>query len=69
MTTPAGSTDDEYGGVRDSVGAVVDEAVSSGRIVGAVVLVSQKGNVVYRGAAGFANCRMGGNRLSPLGTC
>jgi hypothetical protein len=28
MTTPAGSTDDEYGGVRDSVGAVVDEAVS-----------------------------------------
>jgi CubicO group peptidase (beta-lactamase class C family) len=55
MTTPAGSTHEADRGVRDRVGAVIDEAVSSGRIVGAVVLVSQHGNVIYRGAAGFAD--------------
>lgn len=55
MTTPAGRIYDADSGVRDNVGAVIDEAVSSGRIVGAVVLVSQNGNVVYRGAAGFAD--------------
>jgi CubicO group peptidase (beta-lactamase class C family) len=41
--------------MRDKVGAVVDEAVSSGRIVGAVVLVSRNGLLVYRGACGFAD--------------
>jgi CubicO group peptidase (beta-lactamase class C family) len=41
--------------VRDSVGAVIDDAVSSGRIVGAVVLVSRNGQLVFRGAAGFAD--------------
>lgn len=41
--------------MRDSVGAVIGEAVSSGRIVGAVVLVSRNGRLVYRGAAGFAD--------------
>jgi len=55
MTTPAGSALSADSGVRDRVGAVIDEAVSSGRIVGAVVLVSENGDVVYRGAAGFAN--------------
>ena len=55
MTTPGGSTHDAHRGVRDSVGAVIHEAVSSGRIVGAVVIVSQNGSVVYRDAAGFAD--------------
>jgi CubicO group peptidase (beta-lactamase class C family) len=55
MTTRAGTSDDTDGGVRDNVGAVVEEAVSSGRIVGAVVLVSRNGRLVYRGAAGFAD--------------
>ena len=57
MTTPVGISGDGDGdsGVRDSVGAVMDEAVSSGRIVGAVVLVSRNGQLVYRGAAGFAD--------------
>jgi CubicO group peptidase (beta-lactamase class C family) len=55
MTTNAGDTGDADGGVRDRVAAVVNEAVSSGRIVGAVVLVSLNGSVVYRGAAGFAD--------------
>jgi CubicO group peptidase (beta-lactamase class C family) len=55
MTTPTGSSDDADSEVRDSVGAVVDEAVSSGRIVGTVVLVSRNGRLVYRAAAGFAD--------------
>jgi CubicO group peptidase (beta-lactamase class C family) len=45
--------------VRDGVGAVIDEAVSSGRIVGAVVLVSRNGHLVYRGTAGFADREAG----------
>jgi CubicO group peptidase (beta-lactamase class C family) len=53
MATSAGTTDDS--GMRDSVGAVIDEAVSGGRIVGAVVLVSKNGKVIYQGAAGFAD--------------
>jgi CubicO group peptidase (beta-lactamase class C family) len=65
MTIRAGSSDDAGSGVRDgggrdsdvrdSVGALVEDAASSGRIVGAVVLVSRNGHLVYRGAAGFAD--------------
>jgi CubicO group peptidase (beta-lactamase class C family) len=54
MTTQATSRGNDSV-VRDSVGAVIDEAVSSGRIVGAVILVSRNGRLVYRGAAGFAD--------------
>jgi len=55
MTTPTASGPGTDDGVRDGVGAVINEAVSSGRIVGTVVLVSRDGHVIYRGAAGFAD--------------
>jgi CubicO group peptidase (beta-lactamase class C family) len=54
MTTPGSSRNDDSK-VRDSVGVVIDAAVSSGRIVGAVVLVSRNGRLVFRRAAGFAD--------------
>jgi CubicO group peptidase (beta-lactamase class C family) len=55
MTTPGRGRPEAESGVQDRVGAVIDEAVSSGRIVGAVVLVSRNGHLVYGGAAGFAD--------------
>ncbi len=56
MTTAAAeSTDSADCRMRDRIGAVIDGAVSSGRIVGAVVIVSHRGNIAYRGAAGFAD--------------
>ncbi len=39
----------------DAVDAVLDDAVGSGRIVGASVRVAQDGEIVYRRAAGFAD--------------
>lgn len=59
MATQGRSAQDADGAVRDDVGALIDEAVSSGRIVGAVVLISRNGRLVYRGAAGFADREAG----------
>jgi CubicO group peptidase (beta-lactamase class C family) len=58
VTTQTGNHDAD-GGARNGVGAVIDEAVSSGRIVGAVVLVSRNAQLVYRSAAGFADREAG----------
>jgi CubicO group peptidase (beta-lactamase class C family) len=55
MTTTTGTNRNADSGVQDALRAVIDKAVSSGRIVGAVVLVSRNGRLVYRGAAGFAD--------------
>jgi CubicO group peptidase (beta-lactamase class C family) len=52
---PVRTIRDADSGVRDGVAAVIDEAVSSGRIVGAVILVSRNGHLVYGCAAGFAD--------------
>lgn len=43
----------------DRVDAVIDAALAGQRVVGAVVLVSQDGNPVYRRAAGFADREQG----------
>lgn len=50
--TGSGPLDDAFGGRVDQV---VDRAVEEGRIVGAVILVARRGEMLYSRAAGFAD--------------
>jgi CubicO group peptidase (beta-lactamase class C family) len=45
--------------VQQAIDAVVDEALQSGRVVGAVVLVRDRGELVYARAAGYADREAG----------
>lgn len=54
-----GSSDSDDSELRGNVDAVVNRAVADKRVVGAVVLVSRHGEVVYRRAAGLADREAG----------
>lgn len=45
----------DSGALKQKVDAVIDQAITDNRIVGAVVLVSEDGKTVYKRAAGFAD--------------
>jgi len=45
----------DSGALKQKVDAVIDQAIAENRIVGAVVLVSQDGKIVYRRAAGLVD--------------
>ncbi|MBI2802787.1 MAG: beta-lactamase family protein [Gammaproteobacteria bacterium] len=54
-----GSSDSVDSELEANVNAVIDQAITDKRVVGAVVLVSRHGQVVYRRAAGLADREVG----------
>src|SRR5262245_12756892 len=55
LAQPAAASAELTGEARSRVDAAIDRAITEQRIVGAVVLVSHDGQLVYQRAAGFAN--------------